>query len=206
MPAHDATAALVVEDHPLYREALVNTLLSAGLGLRCHAVALAGDARRRVQQNGPFGLVLADQRLPDGEGLGLLAELTHGVTVRVLLSGVDDPRLIRQARALGINAYLSKALPSDQMVQVLRRVMAGETWYPPQMAGAASRLTDRQMEVLQLVGRGRSNREIAARLGVGERTVKDHLSLIFVRLGAANRAEAVAQASALGLIEFDTAD
>ncbi len=200
------TTALVVEDHPLYRDALVNTVLGAGLGLRCRAVTTAAQARCELAPHGPFALVLADQRLPDGDGISLLAELAQTIAIRVLLSGLDEPRLINQARLLGINAYLSKTLPPEAMVHALRRVMAGETSYPRVHASTPPSLTERQLEVLRQVGRGRSNREIAARLGLGERTVKDHLSIIFIRLGVGNRAEAVAQAGALGLIQFDSAE
>jgi two-component system, NarL family, nitrate/nitrite response regulator NarL len=198
--------ALVVEDHPLYRDALVNTVLGAGLGLRCRSVTLAAEARRELASHGPFALVLADQRLPDGDGLSLLAELAQTIAIRVLLSGVDEPRLIHQARLLGINAYLSKTLPPEAMVHALRRVMAGETSYPRVHPGTPPALTERQLEVLRQVGRGRSNREIASQLGVGARTVKDHLSIIFIRLGVGNRAEAVAQAGAMGLVQFDSAE
>lgn len=195
---------LVVEDHPLYRQALTDTVLGAGLGLRCQAVETVADARRVVRDHGPFGLVLADQRLPDGEGLSLLAELTARVPVRVLLSGADEQRLVSRARMLGLNGYLSKAMPPAQMVHVLRRILEGQHWFPRQSAPLVPDLTDRQREVLMLVGQGQSNRDIAARLGVVESTVKDHLSIIFIRLGVRNRAEAVAQASASGLLQFDS--
>ena len=195
--------ALVVEDHPLYRNALVDTLAGAGLGLRCQAVSGVVQARRAMREQGPFDIVLADQRLPDGEGIALLAELAGQVPLRVLLSGADEHRLQNRARVLGFNAYLSKLMPPGQMVQVLGRVLAGQTWFAHQPDSLLPELTERQLEVLQLVGRGLSSREIAAQLGVVERTVKDHLSLIFIRLGVRNRAEAVAQASACGLLEFD---
>lgn len=162
--------------------------------------------RRVLAGADEIAVVLADQRLPDGDGIGLLAQCAPRVPIRVLLSGVDEPRLIQQARLLGVNAYLSKSLPPDSMVHALRRVMAGETWYPRVHASAPPALTERQLEVLRQVGRGCSNREIAVQLGVGERTVKDHLSIVFIRLGVGNRAEAVAQAGALGLIQFDSAE
>jgi DNA-binding NarL/FixJ family response regulator len=199
-------AALVVEDHPLYRDALVNTVLGAGLGLKCRAVTTVTEARRALAGGDPFAIVLADQRLPDGDGIGLLAQHAQGVPIRVLISGSDEPLLVEQARLLGLNAFLPKTLPPDSMVYALRRVMAGEAWYPRVNAGAQSALTARQLEVLREVGKGRSNRQIATRLGVGERTVKDHLSIVFIRLGVGTRAEAVAQAAVLGLVHFDGAE
>ena len=195
-----ARLALVVEDHPLYRRALVDSVVGAGLGLGCHTAGNLAEARRAVRDQGPYALVLSDQRLPDGEGLQLLAELAAQVPLRVLLAGADEPRLQNRARLLGFNAYLAKAMPPAQMVQVLQRVMAGGHWFPARTQGPLPELTDRQLEVLRLAGQGLSSREIAAALGVVDSTIKDHFSLIFIRLGVRNRAEAVAQASAAGLL------
>ena len=195
-----ARLALVVEDHPLYRRALVDSVMGAGLGLDCHTAGSLTEARRAVRDQGPYALVLSDQRLPDGEGLHLLSELGQQVPLRVLLAGADEPRLQNRARLMGCNAYLSKAMPPAQMVQVLQRVMAGGHWFPPRTQAPPPELTDRQLDVLRLAGQGLSSREIATELGVVESTIKDHFSLIFIRMGVRNRAEAVAQASAAGLL------
>jgi DNA-binding NarL/FixJ family response regulator len=196
--------ALLVEDHPLYSEALVNTLLRASPRLHCRAVGGVLHARREMAEHGLPTLLLSDHRLPDGDGLQLLAEMAHRVPMRVLLSGQDDVSLVHRARAAGLSAFMPKTLPPDDMVLALRRVLAGEAWFPRGTVAAPPTLTERQLEVLREVGRGLSNREIAARLGVSERTVKDHLSIVFVRLGAANRAEALVQASAQGLLQFSS--
>ena len=205
MNPHAERLALVVEDHPLYRGALVDSVLGAGLGLRCHTASSLAEARRAVRDRGPYALLLSDQRLPDGEGLQLLVELAARVPVRVLLAGTDEARLQNRARLLGLDAYLSKAMPPSTMVQVLQAVMAGRRWFPPRGQTPAADLTERQLEVLRLAARGLSSREIAAALGLVESTVKDHFSLIFIRMGVRNRAEAVAQASASGLLACDAA-
>ncbi len=199
---NSALLALVVEDHPLYSEALTHTVQRAGLGVQCRAVTGVNAARRLLAQLGPHALVLCDHRLPDGDGLQFLAELAGQVPRRVLLSGQDEPALVHRARAAGLTGFMPKTLLPDEMLLALRRVMAGEVWFPRGCVAPPPLLTQRQLEVLREVGKGQSNREIAVRLGVAERTVKDHLSIIFVRLGAANRAEAVAQASAQGLLSF----
>jgi DNA-binding NarL/FixJ family response regulator len=195
---------LVVEDHPLYREALVDTAQRAGLGLACRAVGTAAEARLLARQMGPFRLALVDQRLPDGDGLGLLQELAPSAEVRVLLTGLDEPGLAHQARQLGLAGYMPKSMPAHEMVVALKRVMAGERWFPQSLPAELPPLSQRQLQVLREVGLGKSNRRIAADLGIGERTVKEHLSVIFVRLGASNRAEAVAQAGAMGLLLFES--
>ena len=205
MNPHAERLALVVEDHPLYRGALVDSVLGAGAGRRCHSASCLAAARRAVRDRGPYALLLSDQRLPDGEGLQLLVELAARVPVRVLLAGTDEARLQNRARLLGLDAYLSKAMPPSTMVQVLQAVMAGRRWFPPRGQTPAADLTERQLEVLRLAARGLSSREIAAALGLVESTVKDHFSLIFIRMGVRNRAEAVAQASASGLLACDAA-
>ncbi|MBL8346246.1 MAG: response regulator transcription factor [Rubrivivax sp.] len=200
----DPRWALVVEDHPLYSEALVNTTLRAVPGLCCRAAGGVSQAHRVMAEQGLPTLLLSDHRLPDGDGLQLLAEMAGRVPMRVLLSGQDDAWLVHRARAAGLSAFMPKTLPPDELVLALRRVLAGDAWFPRGTVAAPPTLTERQLEVLREVGRGLSNREIAARLGVSERTVKDHLSIVFVRLGAANRAEALAQASAQGLLQFSS--
>lgn len=202
-----ATDALVVDDHPLFQQALLHTLQGAGLGLQASAVGSAAEARHLLSRPGPpFALALVDQRLPDGEGLRLLAEMAPTVRHRVLITGQDEPGLAHQARRLGLSGFLPKTLPPPQLVAALGRVMAGGCWFPAGQPPAPPPLTERQLQVLRAVGRGCSNREIAERLGIGERTVKDYLSIVFLRLGAHNRAEAVAQATVLGLLSFDSAE
>lgn len=195
---------LVVEDHPLYKEALVDTAQRAGLGLECRAVGSAAEARLVAGQMGPFRLALVDQRLPDGDGLRLLRELAPCATVRVLLTGVDEPGLAHQALQQGLAGYMPKSLPAQEMVAALEKVMAGGRWFPRDLPTELPPLSQRQLQVLREVGLGKSNRRIAVDLGIGERTVKEHLSVIFVRLGASNRAEAIALAGAMGLLLFES--
>lgn len=196
--------ALVVDDHPLIRDGLVATLERAGLRLHCDGAADIARARRALAGTTRYDLVLADQRLPDGDGLTLLSEaaVAHPRTAGVLLSGADDARLAQQARQAGLAGYLSKSLEPGQMVAAIERVLAGGTWFPDRPRAAVQGFTERQLDVLQRVCAGQPSKAIALELGVGERTVKDHLTAIYVRLGASNRAEAVAKASALGLVRI----
>lgn len=209
MPSNPPSAAriLVVDDHPLYRDALVGALVAPGVWLTCEAAASLREAQRMVFGSAPYAVVLSDFRLPDGDGLQLLEQVrAHAPgTACVLLSGSDVAQLGPRARRLGLRGYLSKALEPHQIVAAVRTVLAGGSCFrDADAAPAGPALTERQLEVLQLVGQGRSSKEIARDLGVGPSTVKDHLTLIFVRLGVNSRAEAVARAAALGLIRFDS--
>jgi DNA-binding NarL/FixJ family response regulator len=202
-PAH--RYALVVDDHPLIRDGLIATLERSGLRLSCDGAADVARARRALAGATRYDLVLADQRLPDGDGLALLTEaaVAHPRTALVLLSGADDQRLAAQARQAGLAGYLSKSLEPAQMVAAIERVLAGGSWFPERTRTAAPAFTERQLDVLQRICAGQPSKTIALELGVGERTVKDHLTVIYLRLGASNRAEAVAKASALGLVRIE---
>ena len=148
-------------------------------------------------------LVLADWRLPDGDGLSLLAGfgVLCATSARVLLSGAGDPRLPQKARAAGLIGYIPKTLEPAMLIHAMGRILAGEPFFPDNaLIRATSVLTARQQDIVTLVARGLSNKEIGRALNITERTVKDHISLIFGRLGAVNRADAIARASARGLL------
>jgi two-component system, NarL family, nitrate/nitrite response regulator NarL len=197
-----ARYALIVDDHPLVRDGLIGMLERAGLRLHCDGATDMAHARRALAGSARYDLLLVDQRLPDGEGMSLLAEAraTQPRAAGVLLSGVDDAGLASRARQVGAAAFLPKSLEPAQMVAAVERVLAGGTWFPERVRGAAPAFTERQVEVLQCASNGLSNKAIARELGVTERTVKDHLTVVYLRLGACNRAEAVARASAMGLV------
>lgn len=196
---------LVVDDHPLVRDGLVSALLCADLGWACAGASSVAEARRMLAGGKRMDLVLADQRLPDGEGLTWLIEVqqTAPRTACVLLSGADDVRLTALARQAGLTGYLSKRLEPAQIVLAVQRVLAGGTCFPERSKGSAPSFTERQVEVLQHVCAGCTSKEIARELGVSVRTVKDHLTAIFLRLGVSSRAEAVARAAALGLVRLE---
>lgn len=195
---------LVVDDHPLVREALAGALAVSTLGWRCATASSVADARHVLSFGTRFQAVLADYRLPDGDGLALLQQLQvqAPAAAGVLLSGADDRRLAARAREHGLRGYLSKRLEPAQIVEGVRRVLAGGTCFPDANGDDELRLTDRQAQVLARVSAGRSSKEIARELGLSERTVKDHLTVIYVRLGVNSRAEAVSRAGALGLIDL----
>jgi DNA-binding NarL/FixJ family response regulator len=201
-PHHAVRYALIVDDHPLVRDGLIGTLERAVPQLHCHGAADIAHARRALSGSARYDLLLVDQRLPDGEGMSLLMEarLTQPHAASLLLSGIDDAGLAARARQAGAAAFLPKSLEPAQMVAAVERVLAGGTWFPERTRGSTLSFTERQVEVLQCACNGLSNKGIARALGVTERTVKDHLTVVYLRLGACNRAEAVARASAMGLV------
>ena len=194
--------ALLVDDHPLFREGFIAAVRLKLPQLNFTVAGTVAQARVLAVKLQP-DLVLSDWRLPDGDGLALLGEIGDlcPSSARVLLSGADDSRLPERARAAGLAAYIPKTLEPALLTLALERILQGDTFFPDTASTRAeSVLTARQQDIVTLVAQGLSNKEIGRALDISERTVKDHLSLIFGRLGAVNRADAIARASARGLI------
>lgn len=198
---------LIVEDHPLYRDALAQVLAQVKPGserpLQFSGVASQSDALDWLAWHPEVELVVSDYRLQQGDGLALLQAvgLRWPTVVRVLMSGAGDAGLADAARRLGLMGYVPKSLEPRGFVEAIETVLAGEPWFPGDdgaVDGDRQRLTERQVRVLACVAAGQSNKEAARALGVSIRTIKYHLEGIYVRLGAANRAEAVASALAQG--------
>ena len=197
---------LLAEDHPLYREGLVQALEHGIAGLRCVAVGSAREVIDTLVHDTQFDALLADLKLPDGDGLALVTQVRQRwpTLACILVSGNEDPRVVERAIALGCMGFVPKALAPGVMVDILARVLAGEPYFPQpgQSIASSLRFTARQLAVLDYVARGLTSRAIAAELGIAERTVKDHLAVIYARLDASTRAQAVARAGTLGLIDF----
>jgi DNA-binding NarL/FixJ family response regulator len=210
MTAHPhlpAARLLIVEDHPLYRDGLIGMLQRSAPQLQCRAADHADAALALLRAHPDIDLVLCDLRLPGGhDGLQLLAQIgaEFPTAARVLVSGSDDPHLPQQARRAGLLGYLPKSLEPALWLVALARILAGEPWFGQQPGAAAAEPgpTQRQALILQRLASGAGNRAIAHELGITERTVKYHLTEVYGRLGAANRAEAVARAGARGWIRL----
>jgi DNA-binding NarL/FixJ family response regulator len=205
LPTLPSARLLIVEDHPLYRDGLIGLLQRRAPQLQCRVAETAADALRLLRAHPDIDLVLADLRLPGAlDGLALLARIgeEHPTVARVLVSGSDDPHLPAQARRAGLMGYLPKSLEPALWELALARILSGEPWFPREAAAAEAGPTGRQAVILARLAEGRTNKAIASELGITERTVKYHLAEIYGRLGAANRAEAVARASMRGWIRL----
>jgi two-component system, NarL family, response regulator len=190
----------VVDDHPVVREGLVAALERRD-GIEI--VASFGSAEELLAARGAYDVVLLDLELPGMSGVDAIARIDAAVLV--LTAYASDEQLERALEG-GARGYLLKGASLDDIDRAIRTASRGETWLDPRIASrvvalhAAPRLTSREREVLRLVAAGQSNKEIAASLGIAERTVKFHLTSIFNKLGADNRARAVAVAAERGLV------
>jgi two-component system, NarL family, nitrate/nitrite response regulator NarL len=194
---------LVVEDHPLYREGLVDLLARSQLLDTIRTTNSAAQARSLLDAGADFDIILSDWRLPDSDGLAFLksVEKTNPTIARVLMSGTDDPRLPVLCMEDGLSAYLPKSLEPNEMISVIARLLDGETWFPSSKTDARM-LTPRQTEILVGIAAGKTNKHLAREIGITERTVKHHLTAVFERLGTTRRAEAVSRAVEQGLIRL----
>ncbi|GGT06038.1 DNA-binding response regulator [Streptomyces atratus] len=196
---------VVVDDHPVVRDGLRGMFDSAP-GFRVLGEASNGvEGVDLVARLGP-DVVLMDLRMPGGGGVAAIAELTRrGDRSKVLvLTTYDTDSDTLPAIEAGATGYLLKDAPRDELFNAVRAAADGRTVLSPAVASRLisrvrtpaaqgnESLSGREREVLELVAKGTSNREIAAELFISEATVKTHLTHIFAKLGAKDRAAAVA--------------
>ncbi|GAA1265362.1 DNA-binding response regulator [Planotetraspora silvatica] len=208
---------LLADDHPMFRYGLraaladVDDLVVAGE---------AADGRTATAQAQELGVdvVLMDLDMPEMNGIDAIRELRRrapSVAVLVLTMFDNDESLFTAMRA-GARGYLVKGAEQEQIVRAVRAVVAGEVVFGTGIAeralayftaapasGRAARplpeLTDREMEVLRLVADGLNNAEIARRLFLSEKTVRNHVSSIFAKLRVDDRSQAIVRARRVGL-------
>jgi DNA-binding NarL/FixJ family response regulator len=200
---------LLVDDHPVVRDGLRGMLESAP-DFEVVGEASDGPAGVRLATTLHPDVVLMDLRMPGGGGVDAIAALhEQGFTGRVLvLTTYDTDRDIMAALDAGATGYLLKDARRDDLFSAIRAAARGESVLSPAVAtrvvsrvrSRSKELSSREAEVLTLVARGRSNREIAKTLFVSEATVKTHLGHVYEKLGVRDRAAAVARAYDRGLL------
>jgi two-component system, NarL family, nitrate/nitrite response regulator NarL len=193
-------ALLLVDDHPLFREGMALALAYRIPGLDITPLATPEAALALLESTpGRFDLVVLDHRLAgDVSGLDWARRLRarFPTLACALISGDEHAALAEDARRAGLSAFLPKSLDIGELVAALSAIARGQTWFPvdatPHYAGSS--LTTRQIEIVGLAAHGASSKEIARTLGISPATVRNHFGHIFQRLGARNRAQAVALA------------
>lgn len=217
-----AVKVMVVDDHPMWRDAVARDLAEAGY----EVVATAGDgpeAVRRARAAGPEVLVL-DLNLPGLSGVQVCKELVgDNPALRVLvLSASGEHADVLEAVKSGATGYLLKSAGRDELLDAVRRTAVGDPVFTPGLAGLvlgeyrrlasepapaaanepeAPRLTDRETEVLRLVAKGLGYKQIAERLVISHRTVQNHVQNTLGKLQLHNRVELVRYAIERGLDE-----
>lgn len=207
---------LVVDDHALIREALRGVLRDVAADALVEEARDGREALTAAAQDPPPDMVLLDITLPDRDGLDVLAQLRDRwpTVAVVMLSAHQEKATITKALSLGAVGFVPKSASRDVMLGAFRLIMAGGVYVPPEIlavtpvnpsparghfCAAQLGLTERQLEVLLLMMKGRSNKAICRALGLAEPTVKNHVTAILKALNASNRTEAVIAAGALGI-------
>jgi len=200
---------LIADDHALILEGLVATI---GRQDDMTVVAKASNGREAVELWNTHrpDVSLLDLRMPMLNGVGVIKELRDlDVAARVIVhTTYDTDEEIYQAISAGAKAYLLKDAPLGELLDTIRKVHAGQTCIPPALAAklvsrmSGEALTSREVDVLKLLARGRSNKEIGTDLFISETTVKSHMRSIFAKLNVMSRTEAIAAANRRGLIQL----
>jgi len=200
---------LLADDHKLVRAGLVLVLQQMDSSAEFLQVGSGREAIKMAHDNPDLDLVLMDLDLPDGSGLEALAAINASSQIPVvILSAMEAQTTVSRAIGLGARGFIPKSASGEVMVNALLRVLSGGTYFPPAYSdenegdagGDAPNLTQRQLEVLRLMVKGNSNKELANELGISENTVRVHVSAIISALDATNRTEAAYSAMCLGLI------
>ena len=212
------TNFLLVDDHPLFLEAMRLVVQSAFPGAVVHEAASIESARAAIDQEcGKLDLVLLDLSMPGTQGLEGLLELRtcYPKLPIVIVSALEDSRIVHEVLTYGAAGFISKSARGSELANAIREVLAGSIVLPAgyQLPQAGARnsgcdlsaklatLTPQQVRVLQMLRQGKLNKQIAYELGVGETTVKAHVSEILRKLKVASRTQAVIE---VARIDFDT--
>lgn len=196
---------LIADDHPMVRDALVSALTQSFTGARCNVAATLGEAQTALDQAPETDAVLLDLDMPGMDGLTGLARLRseHPTVPIVVVSAAREAGIVRRAYELGASAYIDKSASLEEIAGIVRAVLDGEIFSPPEsvetdtLAQRAALLTPQQWRVLALMVHGDQNKVIAYKLGVGEATVKAHVTVILRKLGVRSRTQAVIEARGL---------
>lgn len=208
-PLETRVRVLVADDHVTVREGL-----SAIIGRQAdmEIVGEAANGREAVElwQSLHPDVTLLDVRMPEQDGVASITEIRQREpSARIIvLTTFDTDNDIARAIGAGAKGYLLKDAKREELLDAIRRVHQGETVIPPSLvaklaAGMSSEpLTVRELDVLQLLALGKSNKEIGLKLYISDTTVRSHIRGIFAKLNVLSRTEAVAVATRRGLIKI----
>jgi DNA-binding NarL/FixJ family response regulator len=198
---------LIADDHPMVRDALASALGQAFAGAGIAMAGTLAQVQSALERQPETDALLLDLDMPGMEGLTGLALLRsdHPTVPIIVVSAARDAAVVRHAYEFGASAYIDKSASLEQIAKTVRAVLDGEVFAPPEappdnsFAQRAAQLTPQQWRVLALMVQGDQNKQIAHKLGVGEATVKAHVTVILRKLGVRSRTQAVIEARGLAL-------
>ena len=205
---------LIADDHPLFREALRGAVQRILPGASLHEADSVDALYRLVEAHADADLLLMDLNKPGAHGFSALVRLRalHPQLPVVVVSAREEPGVMRRALDHGALGFIPKSADSETIGLAVGQVLDGERWAPAAAASAPAmdrdeqavaqrvrELTPQQFRVLQMLGEGRLNKQIAWDLGVSEATIKAHVTAVLRKLGVHNRTQAVLMAGRLAV-------
>ena len=198
---------LIADDHPMVRDALASALGQAFAGAGIAMAGTLAQVQSVLERQPETDALLLDLDMPGMDGLTGLALLRsdHPTVPIIVVSAARDAAVVRHAYEFGASAYIDKSASLEQIAKTVQAVLDGEVFAPPEappdnsFAQRAAQLTPQQWRVLALMVQGDQNKQIAHKLGVGEATVKAHVTVILRKLGVRSRTQAVIEARGLAL-------
>jgi len=206
---------LVVDDHSIVRQGLAALLRQEGADTQVVHAADRLEGLAMIEAHSDLDAVLLDLNMPGGDGMVAIGDFgrRRPTLPVIILSSSEDPGDVRRALSLGALGYVPKSASPETLLSAVRLVLSGAIYVPPlvldgppapDVAAAsgerAGALTPRQVEVLQELAKGLSNKEIGLMFNLSEKTVKAHVGAIFRSLNVVNRTQAANAARAANLI------
>ena len=198
---------LIVDDHPVVRAGLAS-LLRRQAGLKLTGAAHSGEEAMELLKRSMVDVMLLDLRMPSINGIHLLNLLKSDDSrpKAIILSSYECEEEIYQAVKAGARGYLSKNAAREEIVAAIEQVVAGGAYFPDRIMHwiedreARSSLSAREIEILEMVSKGLTNKEIAVALHISHYTVRNHINHITAKLQVADRTEAATVALRQGII------
>jgi two-component system NarL family response regulator len=201
---------MIIDDHPVVRVGL-SSMLSTKPGINVAGIASSGmEALAMIEKLAP-DVILVDLRMPGMSGV----ETIRAINLRpnpprvIVLTSFDFNEDIYQCAVAGAHGYVLKDAPQDRLLEAIRVVHAKKRYFPEEIAGrltermARANLTARENQVLQLVAKGLTNKEIGRTLGISDNTARNHVNSIIEKLQVSDRTEAATMAIRQGLVSLD---
>mgnify|MGYP001045532033 FL=1 len=207
MSAPSPSTFIIADDHPLFREAMIQAVRNCVDGAGIVEAESLETLQQAVEANPEADLLLLDLNMPGVNGFSALAWIrsTFATLPTVIVSATDEPAIIRRAISHGASGFIPKSSPIARIESAITAVLEGEVWLPEgvglnggelggeeaDIAARLAALTPHQFRVLLMLAEGLMNKQIAYELGVSEATIKAHVTAILRKLKVTNRTQAV---------------